>query len=242
MQFVSANPTFVPSVTHLASAVVAIVLMASPVLARDSDQNREWAGCFVGVHAGGLWGKSEDWIVKTPGGDFFNQSLGGHHLSSAMGGVQAGCDLRRDGWVIGLGADYSWANADGSHPSRRETGVTYSSRIDATGSIAARAGYQIERVLLYVRGGFAWQEESYEASTTILGTAYTADETRFGWMVGLGGEYSLTDALSVFAEYDYRDFGSETIGLMPEIAGLRPASVEIESQTSSVRLGLNFRF
>src|SRR5439155_20716332 len=29
-----------------------------------------WSGCYVGGHAGGLWAKSKDWIVRTPGGGF----------------------------------------------------------------------------------------------------------------------------------------------------------------------------
>jgi outer membrane immunogenic protein len=51
-----------------------------------------WTGCYGGGFAGGLWGSSDKWIVRTPGGDFCGQSLGGHDLDSFIGGVQAGCD------------------------------------------------------------------------------------------------------------------------------------------------------
>jgi outer membrane immunogenic protein len=37
-----------------------------------------WTGCFLGGHAGGLWAHANDWTVRTPGGDFYGQSLGGH--------------------------------------------------------------------------------------------------------------------------------------------------------------------
>jgi len=47
------------------------------------------AGCYVGGHAGGLWASKKEWTVQTPGGDFFGQSLGGHHADSWLGGVQA---------------------------------------------------------------------------------------------------------------------------------------------------------
>jgi len=30
-----------------------------------------WTGCYLGGHAGGLWAKQNDWIVRTPGGAFF---------------------------------------------------------------------------------------------------------------------------------------------------------------------------
>jgi opacity protein-like surface antigen len=35
-----------------------------------------WTGCYVGGHAGSLWARQKKWIVRTPGGDFFGQSLG----------------------------------------------------------------------------------------------------------------------------------------------------------------------
>jgi outer membrane immunogenic protein len=35
-----------------------------------------WTGCYVGGHAGGLWAKSKEWTVRTPGGAFYGRSLG----------------------------------------------------------------------------------------------------------------------------------------------------------------------
>lgn len=229
-------------VSRVAFILVAIAWFGVPAMAQAPDPAWRWAGCYVGGHFGGLRGEAEDWTVQTPGGDFFGQSLGGHRLSSWAGGVQGGCDAQYGDLVIGVGADYSWADAAGSHPSRLETGVTYSSRIEGTGALTARAGYAVDRFLGYVRGGLAWQEESYEASTTMLGTAYTADETRVGWTLGIGGAYAITEALSVFVEYDYRDYGTETVGLTPQVSGLGPASVAITSRTSLVRAGINLRF
>src|SRR5262245_64664346 len=53
-----------------------------------------WSGCYLGGHAGGLWATQKDWIVRTPGGDFFGQSLGQHDEHSFVGGAQAGCDYQ----------------------------------------------------------------------------------------------------------------------------------------------------
>jgi outer membrane immunogenic protein len=69
-----------------------------------------WTGCYVGGHAGGLWAKQKDWIVRTPGGAFFGQSLGGHEADGWLGGVQAGCDYQfAAGFLIGVQGDYAWA-------------------------------------------------------------------------------------------------------------------------------------
>jgi outer membrane immunogenic protein len=43
-----------------------------------------WTGCYAGGHAGGLWAKQDDWIVRTPGGAFFGQSLGGHDAKAGL--------------------------------------------------------------------------------------------------------------------------------------------------------------
>lgn len=235
-------PVVVQAIARSVWCFTALVWLAAPATAQTPVASWGWSGCYAGGYVGGLWGEADGWVVETPGGDFFGQSLGAHRLSSLAAGVQGGCDAQFGDFVIGLGADYSWANARGDHPSRLETGVTYSSRIESTWALTVRAGYALDRFMGYMRGGLAWQDESYEASTTMIGTAYTADETRVGWTLGLGGAYAVTEALSIFVEYDYRDYGTETIDLTPQVAGLGPASVGITSRTSLVRAGVNLRF
>jgi len=201
-----------------------------------------WSGCFLGGHAGGLWTK-QDWTNRTPGGDFFGESLGGHHVDSWLGGVQAGCDYQfAGGFVIGIQGDYGWTDAEGSHDSARESGVAYHSKIKSLASVTGRVGYAWDRFLGYVRSGGAWQRNDYSASTIILGTVYAGTETRSGWTIGVGGEYAFTNFLSGFVEYSYYDYGTGRIGLTPLLAGLRPGLVDVNESTSVVRAGLNFRF
>ena len=85
---------------------------------------------------------------------------------------------------------------------RAKPGVAYHSKIKSLASVTGRIGYGWDRFLGYVKGGAAWQRDEYWATTTILGTAYTAQETRPGWTIGLGGEYAFSNAVSVFAEYN----------------------------------------
>jgi outer membrane immunogenic protein len=202
-----------------------------------------WTGCHVGGHAGGLWTSKQDWIVRTPGGAFFGQSLGGHNADSWLGGMQAGCDYQFAGrFVVGIQGDYAWTDAIGRHDSAREIGVAYHSKTNALASVTGRVGYAWNRLLGYVRGGAAWERDEYRATTIILGTAYTARTTRSGWTIGVGGEYAFTHFLSGFIEYNYYDFGARQIGLTPQVVGLGRATVEIRDTTSVVRAGLNVRF
>ena len=47
---------------------------------------------------------------------------------------------------------------------------------------------------------------------------------------------------SGFVEYSYYDFGTAQINFTPQVAGLRPAFVDVTETKSVVRAGLNWRF
>ena len=230
----------------------ALIALANPVMSADMQTPIRkaapvvpvwsWTGCSVGGHAGGLWAKAKDWIVRTPGGAFYGQSLGEHSADGWLGGAQAGCDYHfAGGFVIGIQGDYAWANAEGSHDSAREIGVAYHSKVKSLASVTGRIGYAWNRFLGYLSGG-AWERDDYWATTIVLGTAYTSREMRSGWTIGVGGEYAFTNLLSGFVEYSYYDFGTRTIAFTPQVAGLGPAFAAIRETKSVVRAGLNLRF
>jgi outer membrane immunogenic protein len=231
----------------------ALILLASPAVCDDARRPvykappvaPSWhcTGCYAGGHADGLWGRSSQWIVRTPGGAFFGQSLGEHEVEGWGGGAQAGCDYQfAGGFVIGVQGDYALMGGGGSHDSAREFGVAYHSSGESLASVTGRIGYAWDRFLGYVRGGGAWERDKYAATTIVLGTAYTAEVTRPGWTIGVGGAYAFTDFLSGFIEYGYYDFGTRQIGLTPQVVGLGPAFVETKETRSVVRASLNFRF
>ena len=237
-----------------ASLEVALIVLASPAMSADmrAPVYKEpppvvplwsWTGCYVGGHAGGVSAKAKEWIVRTPGGAFHGQSLGGHDADGWVGGVQAGCDYQlAGGFVIGIQGDHGWAHAEGSHDSARERGVAYHSKVRSLASVTGRIGYAWDRFLGYVRGGGGWERDDYWATTIVLGTAYTARQTRSGWTIGVGGEYAFGNGLSGFVEYAYYDLGTREVAFTPQIVGLGPAFVDIKETKSVVRGGLNFRF
>jgi len=219
-----------------------VALLSSVVSSAAQDAFSTWTGCYAGGHVGGIW-VDEDWVNRTPGGAHPDTSLGGHGSSSALGGVQAGCDYQfTGGFLVGVQVDYSWTNSDGSHPSTKEAGVFYHSKANSVATVTGRLGYGWDRFLAYVKGGAAWEDDDYRATTLIHGTAYTSHDTRAGWTVGVGGEYALTNYLSASIEYNHYDFGTSRIGFTPQVAGLPPAFVDIEETKDNLRVGLNIRF
>src|SRR5204862_8057465 len=136
---------------------------------------------------------------------------GSHDANSFLGGIQGGCNYQAAGWVFGAQADFDWTNAMGSHPDPFFIGLTDRSRTRSLSSVTGRIGYAWDRLLGYVKAGGAWERDDYWATTIILGTAYTARETRTGVSIGIGGEYAFTNFLSGFVEYNYFDFGTRQV-------------------------------
>jgi len=57
----TAAPTALASLAHAAVA-------GHPAYAAELVPALSWTGCYAGAGVGGVWGSSEKWIVRTPGG------------------------------------------------------------------------------------------------------------------------------------------------------------------------------
>ena len=193
-----------------------------------------WTACYIGGHVGGLWARKE--ITDTTlGGPFFGEA--DHTVNGWLGGVQAGCDYQfAGGWVIGIQSDFAWTSADSSHVSVLDPTLTIETKIEWLGSLTGRIGYAWGRFLGYVKGGVAWEWDSFNVFDNVTLTSFgTLDRRRNGWTVGVGGEYAFADYLSGFVEYNYYDFGTRDFAF-----GI--GSFDISETKSVVKAGLNFRF
>jgi outer membrane immunogenic protein len=93
------------------------------------------------------------------------------------------------------------------------------------------------RLLAYGKAGGAWTHENYNIEFADTATFATASDTRSGWTAGGGFEYAITGNLSMFFEYNYYDFGTQTISFAPA-AG----SSDIRERDSVVKVGVNWKF
>lgn len=101
--------------------------------------------------------------------------------------------------------------------------------------------------LLYVKGGGAWVRDKHYECCLPLAPPVAADDgvanlTRSGWIVGAGLEYLLQRNWSVFAEYNYIDFGTRTVTFAPIGPTTGPFTHDIRQNVQTISIGLNFRF
>jgi outer membrane immunogenic protein len=212
-----------------------------------------WAGWYFGGHAGGA--RSDPKVMDTftyIGDPTVNAILG---RKGFTGGVQAGYNFQRGHFVFGPEADIGHmsirANKSFFQPGDDATcQVTYPGDVWPTmygawncniagkysisgglyGDLTTRVGYEMDRLLLYAKGGAALMQVDFKANysgnnCTVLGPYcypgydtipghavfnFDHSETFFGWTVGAGVEYALSPSWSIKAEYQHFDFGKKS--------------------------------
>jgi len=238
----------------LASAVMGALTLAHPALAADlgtrvpmkspplvAPTMFSWTGCYVGAHVGGGWGeKRVSAPALAPGISATGDSSG------FLGGGQVGCNLQIGGnWVIGVEADASAANIEGDI-TQTVLGITGTAQAqtDWLASATGRIGWSWDRWLIYVKGGAAWAGDKYSAFIPVFNEFLEASETRTGWIVGAGLEWAFWNNWSAKAEYNYYDFGTDTVTLSGTFAGapIIVPGIDVRQRISVGKLGVSYRF
>jgi len=220
--------------------------MAAPVLAYN------WTGCYIGGNIGGGWSRQDQTRVDqiiTPAGTvaLAPANYGSETDSAFIGGGQIGCDYQFAGnWVVGVQGQFDWGNVNGSHILPAFPTFTMFDKQDFIGTATVRLGYLFApQVLGYVKGGGAWAR----TSDTLFGAgppvflSESAGWTASGWTVGGGIEWMFARGWSVFAEYNYMDFGTNTRTFIAP-PGLFPFGehISIRQTASTALLGVNYKF
>ena len=119
------------------------------------------------------------------------------------------------GWVVGIEGDFT-----GSTMSKSVNGCfldptqTCTMKNQWTALLTGRFGYAFDRSLFYVKGGAAWGQFNYENPDPVnSGETFSANQTRTGWTIGGGWEYAFTPNWSAKIEYNFLDFGNDTVTL-----------------------------
>src|SRR4029077_15020691 len=103
------------------------------------------------------------------------------------------------------------------------------SKTTAIATFTGRIGAAVDRALIYVKGGVAWDRDRFNISNVALpplGTAFSSSlsDDRTGWTLGMGVEYAFTNSWSAKIEYDYMDFGNKRYNFPTAGAGIAVAN------------------
>jgi outer membrane immunogenic protein len=126
---------------------------------------------------------------------------------------------------------------------------TNNSKIEAFGLFTGQIGYAWNNVLWYVKGGGAVTDDKYRGTVTATGTLFdSANETRWGGVVGTGVEVGFAPNWSVAVEYDHlfmghRDVTLTSAGVLANIpAGSIFRTDSIRQDVDMVTARINYRF
>lgn len=195
-----------------------------------------WTGFYVGANIGYAWADATLRNSAPPGPPARTASV---DSDGVIGGLQVGYDWQVGSLVLGVVADASLADLNGSvtFVPPPGPGFTATASIDWMATIRARAGYLLTpSFLAYVHGGVAFA--SVDGSWVGGPWNGRGDKTRVGWVAGGGLEYKWTNNLSVFAEYSYADLGSYSYANV----GGPAVNFDNDIRVQTVKIGFNYKF
>jgi outer membrane immunogenic protein len=210
-------------------AATAAVLMASSAFAADLPRRNTapaapvvqslptfvWTGFYAGVNAGYGFGN----ITGSAGPNFKDPS-------GFLGGAQIGYNYQVGSMVYGLETDLAYADIRAKN---NATGVAGSKNtLGYIGTVRGRVGVAFDRFLPYLTGGFAYGG----SSITVPGLGKSTP-VHYGWTLGGGMEYAITNNLTAKVEALYVDLSDQRV-----LGNARKSGFE----TGIVRAGINAKF
>lgn len=237
-------------------AVTASLLVASGAMAADlyvpppappPAPGFTWDGPYVGAKVGGGWGTDSDdqssvLVFPAPADSF--------SLSGIAAGIYAGNNWQMNDLVFGLEGSLDYAGLSGSHPFNYAFGADNGDYLTGTLSLStdwqafarARIGIPFDRALLFATAGVGVAHATLSATGDPgdLNGDYTeggsSSNIHLGGLIGVGGEYALTDHLVGRAEVDFAGFGAKSY----DVGDYGPVNASWTQTTATVGLSLKF--
>ena len=192
-----------------------------------------WTGFYLGANVGYGWGNN-NYDYRNAIGVAYNYNIGGG--DGWVGGGQIGYNYQfANNVVLGVEADIDWTGIGNTNlitVGPLANGINNNgATLDYFGTIRARVGYAFDRVLPYITGGAAWGHTSF-------GTYYGADtsSTNWGWTIGAGVEYAITNNFTAKIEYLYVDLGGNNYNFT------NGGSLNTSFDMSVLKAGVNYKF
>jgi outer membrane immunogenic protein len=195
-----------------------------------------WGGIYIGINGGYGFGSSS-W---TPAG---TAGTGKFSVNGGLVGGTLGVNLQSGPFVFGLETDLDWSNIVGSSSLAAapvNCPCTFQTSNNWLGTVRGRAGYAIDRLFMYATAGGAYGNIKPQlTNTTGIGSSNTV---QFGWTAGAGIEYALTDNFTAKVEYLFVSLANGSFSCSAVQCGTAMSVPVSFTNTSLVRVGLNYKF
>jgi outer membrane immunogenic protein len=251
------------------SVVLAGVMAASAAFAADLPARRgpvlapaltpvfNWTGFYAGLNAGYSFNDNKAATVGTPGFIGLGAAVPSRLNTGRdgfIGGGQVGYLAQFGQAVIGAEADLQYIDNKRAtafvSPALGGLATTAGSEMSYLGTLRARLGFAADRFLVYVHGGLAYGNPQNTAAVAAAGPGAlwggSSSASRFGYAVGAGVEYALTNNWTARLEYMYYDLGRRTVTAVPLNAAAAATGVayqaRFENNGSIVRGAINYKF
>ena len=225
-----------------------------------------WTGFYAGVNAGVNWSSrniNSTWYDANGGTSaatlaswtplpYANQRTG------FIGGIQVGYNYQINQFVIGAEADFMGLAANKTSSSAPldvldvDPYVTVSTtkvQQQWLGTVRARAGFAVDRFLVFATGGLAYGStkvstisNDYDGVGAVI-RSYTGQKmnTDVGYAVGAGVEYALTNNWLLRAEYLYYNLGKAG-ATATQVADPTYTKVKTTIDGNIVRAAISYKF
>ncbi|WP_114945166.1 outer membrane protein [Microvirga calopogonii] len=190
-----------------------------------------WTGFYAGLNAGYGWNVGDSRFYDPAFGTVRGSRGGGF-----VGGAQAGYNYQFGMFVAGVETDLQYAAVGNKGASYGTT--YYDGDSDGFfGTIRARAGVAFDRALVYGTGGFAYGDIGGNRGYDPVLGHHTGDEVNWGWTLGGGVEYAITNNFTAKVEGLYVDLDTKD----NYVLGGR-VNVNRDAEFGVIRAGLNYKF
>ena len=221
-----------------------------------------WTGFYAGVNAGVNWSNRNvnstwyDSTGETPAVDlaYWTPLPYANQRTGFIGGIQVGYNYQINQFVIGAEADFMGMAANQTSSSAPLDLVDYVtvSRTKVQqqwlGTVRARAGFAVDRFLVYATGGLAYGStkvstisNDYEAGAVVRSYTGQKTNTDAGYVVGAGVEYALTNNWLLRAEYLYYNLGKAGAAAT-QLADPTYTKVSTTVDGNIVRAAISYKF
>jgi len=242
---------------HLQSALlatVAVIGFASIASAADMPMKARpmmtpvynWAGCYIGGHAGAGWVKS-GWTNTASTAAFGDMAPGdslGQTNSGFVGGGQLGCNYQVNQWVFGIEGTFSGTSITGDLTDQTFGTLddVFTTKINSIATVTGRIGYAFNNWLPYIKGGYAGADVKFSVSDTVGINQGSGSQTNWhnGWTLGGGLEYGLTPNWIVGIEYDYIYLNTKSYNVTGASAGVY--TFDVRPRISQLLARVSYKF